>query len=153
MVANAGVCSVIDIVDGEPSIGYMTFLMSVEYHKCRSTSATMDDWECIFAINTRGVFLCYKYAGIQMIKLGRGGTHRRCGVCSWTQRSVRSRTRFRDLLDLTRRDIGISGGSAYPASKFAVHGLTQTAASGMSCHVNEQGICSTFVFSVGMGTP
>ena len=33
----------------------------------------MDHWEHTFAVNTRGVFLCYKYAGIQMIKQGRGG--------------------------------------------------------------------------------
>ena len=33
----------------------------------------MDHWERTFAVNTRGVFLCYKYAGIQMIKQGRGG--------------------------------------------------------------------------------
>ena len=33
----------------------------------------MDHWERTFAVNTRGIFLCYKYAGIQMIKQGRGG--------------------------------------------------------------------------------
>ena len=38
-----------------------------------STSGTVDHWERIFAVNTRGVFLCYKYASIQMIKQGRGG--------------------------------------------------------------------------------
>jgi len=36
-------------------------------------SATVQDWDNIFAVNTRGVFLCYKYAVEQMIKQGKGG--------------------------------------------------------------------------------
>lgn len=35
--------------------------------------ATVEDWDRIFSINARGNFLCYKYAGQQMIKQGRGG--------------------------------------------------------------------------------
>ena len=42
--------------------------------------ATVEDWDKMFAVNARGVFLCYKYAGEQMIKQGRGG--RIIGACS-----------------------------------------------------------------------
>jgi NAD(P)-dependent dehydrogenase (short-subunit alcohol dehydrogenase family) len=35
--------------------------------------ASVEDWDRIFAINVRGVFLCYKMAAEQMIKQGRGG--------------------------------------------------------------------------------
>lgn len=39
----------------------------------RRDLATVADWDRIFSVNARGVFLCYKYAGRQMIKQGRGG--------------------------------------------------------------------------------
>jgi NAD(P)-dependent dehydrogenase (short-subunit alcohol dehydrogenase family) len=35
--------------------------------------ATVEDWDRIMAVNARGAFLCYKYAGLQMIQQGRGG--------------------------------------------------------------------------------
>lgn len=35
--------------------------------------ATVADWDHIYAINVRGTFLCYKYAGQQMVRQGRGG--------------------------------------------------------------------------------
>lgn len=59
------------------------------------------------AVNARGAFLCYKYAGAQMVAQGRGG--RILGACSATGR------------------VGYPTTSAYSASKFAVRGLTQTA--------------------------
>jgi NAD(P)-dependent dehydrogenase (short-subunit alcohol dehydrogenase family) len=34
---------------------------------------TVDDWDKSFDINGKGVFLCYKYAALQMIQQGRGG--------------------------------------------------------------------------------
>jgi NAD(P)-dependent dehydrogenase (short-subunit alcohol dehydrogenase family) len=34
---------------------------------------TVEEWEKTFSVNARGVFMCYKYAGQQMIKQGRGG--------------------------------------------------------------------------------
>ena len=43
-------------------------------------AATVEDWDKIFAVNARGVFLCYKYAAEQMIKQGYGG--RIIGACS-----------------------------------------------------------------------
>ncbi|KAG5636288.1 hypothetical protein H0H81_008517 [Sphagnurus paluster] len=42
--------------------------------------ADVSEWEKMFAINTRGVFLSYKYAALQMIKQGKGG--RIIGACS-----------------------------------------------------------------------
>ncbi|KIK70205.1 hypothetical protein GYMLUDRAFT_236621 [Collybiopsis luxurians FD-317 M1] len=38
----------------------------------RRPGVTADEWDRFFAINTRGTFLCYKYAAIQMIHQGRG---------------------------------------------------------------------------------
>lgn len=32
-----------------------------------------DEWDKVMNVNARGTFLCYKYAGLQMIKQGRGG--------------------------------------------------------------------------------
>lgn len=42
--------------------------------------ATEGDWDEIFSVNAKGTFLCYKYAGRQMIAQGRGG--RIIGACS-----------------------------------------------------------------------
>ncbi|KAJ7850632.1 acetoin reductase family protein [Mycena olivaceomarginata] len=72
-------------------------------------------WDQILAVNARGAFLCYKYAGIQMIKQGRGG--RIIGTCSLAGKQV-----ITPLL------------SAYSASKFAVRGLTQAAALELGAH-------------------
>ncbi|KAJ6506176.1 acetoin reductase family protein [Mycena vitilis] len=75
---------------------------------------SVDDWDRVMAINARGTFLCYKYAGMQMISQGRGG--RIIGACSLG---------------------GKKGGqmmSAYCASKFAIRGLTQSAASEYGPH-------------------
>ena len=51
---------------------------------------TLEDWEKMFSVNVRGVMLCYKYAGLQMVKQGRGG--RIVGKCSLPPR------RDRDLI-------------------------------------------------------
>ncbi|KAJ6598173.1 hypothetical protein DFH09DRAFT_54134 [Mycena vulgaris] len=91
MVANAGVAQRLSILD---------------------TSA--DDWDRTMTINARGTFLCYKYAGMQMISRGRGG--RIIGASS-----VAGKT-------------GTALLSAYCASKFAVRGLTQAAAQEFGKH-------------------
>ncbi|KAJ7097578.1 hypothetical protein C8R44DRAFT_889117 [Mycena epipterygia] len=91
MVANAGVCAFRRIID-----------------------MTADDWDRVMSINARGTFLCYKYAGLQMISQGRGG--RIIGASSVG---------------------GKRGGavlSAYSASKFAIRGLTQAAALEFGSH-------------------
>ncbi|KAK0495886.1 hypothetical protein EDD18DRAFT_1309664 [Armillaria luteobubalina] len=77
-------------------------------------SATAEQWDHMFAVNTRGVFLCYKYAAIQMIKQGRGG--RIIGACSVT--GMRAQGHL----------------CPYSASKFAVRGLTQSAAMELGTH-------------------
>ncbi|KAJ7150542.1 hypothetical protein C8R43DRAFT_496051 [Mycena crocata] len=85
MVANAGICKARSLLDVDA-----------------------DEWDLTFAINVRGVFLCYKYAAKQMILQGRGG--RIIGACSGAGKQG-----FGMLPD-------------YSASKFAVRGLTQAAA-------------------------
>ncbi|OBZ77545.1 Diacetyl reductase [(S)-acetoin forming] [Grifola frondosa] len=69
---------------------------------------SVDEWDRVMAINARGVMLSYKHAARQMIKQGRGG--RIIGACSAAGKK------------------GLGNGSAYSASKFAVRGLTQSAA-------------------------
>ncbi|KAG2131565.1 hypothetical protein BD769DRAFT_1723317 [Suillus cothurnatus] len=71
-------------------------------------ATTVEDWERTFTVNARGVFLCYKHAALQMISQGRGG--RIIGASSIAGK------------------IGFPSAAAYCASKFAVRGLTQTAA-------------------------
>ncbi|KIK80066.1 hypothetical protein PAXRUDRAFT_833745 [Paxillus rubicundulus Ve08.2h10] len=85
MVANAGVAQVLPL-----------------------TSTGVGDWEYVMTVNTRGPFLCYKYAAEQMIKQRRGG--RIIGASSLAGKT------------------GLPLTSAYSASKFAVRGLTQAAA-------------------------
>ncbi|KAK7051878.1 hypothetical protein R3P38DRAFT_3305836 [Favolaschia claudopus] len=76
---------------------------------------SVDDWDRTMAVNCRGVFLCYKYAGLQMIQQGRGG--RIIGACSTSGK--RASSPFM---------------AAYAASKFAVRGLTQAAALEFGVH-------------------
>ncbi|KAF8881748.1 NAD(P)-binding protein [Infundibulicybe gibba] len=82
MVANAGIC-------------ISKFMMDT----------TLDDWERLFSINSRGVFLCYKYAGEYMIKQGRGG-----------RLIAASSTAGKQATDVA---------GAYCVTKFAVRGMTQ----------------------------
>ncbi|KAJ7312991.1 hypothetical protein DFH08DRAFT_436288 [Mycena albidolilacea] len=91
MVANAGVAGIM-VPFGEVSV---------------------EDWDRVMNINSRGVFLCYKYAGNQMVKQGRGG--RIIGASSFVGQQ------------------GI-GPAPYCASKFAVRGLTQAAARDFGAH-------------------
>ncbi|KAK0220235.1 hypothetical protein IW262DRAFT_1448576 [Armillaria fumosa] len=92
MVANAGICP--------GASGLM--------------DTTAEQWDHMFAVNTRGVFLCYKYAAMQMVKQGRGG--RIIGACSVT--GMRAQGHL----------------CPYSASKFAVRGLTQSAAMELGTH-------------------
>ncbi|KAJ7256224.1 NAD(P)-binding protein [Mycena haematopus] len=78
------------------------------------TEASADQWDRIMNINARGTFLCYKYAGLQMIKQGHGG--RIIGASSVAGKK------------------GLAFQAAYCASKFAIRGLTQAAASGLGTH-------------------
>ncbi|KAH7915523.1 NAD(P)-binding protein [Hygrophoropsis aurantiaca] len=89
VVANAGIAHVSSLVDTNTA-----------------------DWDRLFAINVRGVFLTYKYAAQQMIALS-----------SQTKRGRRI-IGAGSLLGKRAEDFL----SAYSASKFAVRGLTQSAA-------------------------
>ncbi|KAK0437457.1 acetoin reductase family protein [Desarmillaria tabescens] len=74
----------------------------------RLLDTQIEDWDRVLSVNARSVFICYKLAAKQMIKQGTGG--RIIGACSV---------------------LGQQGGrfvSAYSASKFAIRGLTQCAA-------------------------
>ncbi|KJA19591.1 hypothetical protein HYPSUDRAFT_44149 [Hypholoma sublateritium FD-334 SS-4] len=91
MIANAGVCQLKPFAQ-----------------------TTVEEWDKIFRVNARGVFLCYKYGADQMVKQGRGG--RIIGAASVAGKK------------------GCAGFSAYGASKFAVRGLTQAIAQELACH-------------------
>ncbi|KAJ7486784.1 hypothetical protein FB451DRAFT_773364 [Mycena latifolia] len=75
---------------------------------------TTEEWDRVMNTNARGTFLCYKYAGIQMIKQGRGG--RIIGASSRAGKQ------------------GQATQGPYSASKFAVRGLTQAAAQEFGSH-------------------
>jgi len=91
MVANAGIGSFESILD-----------------------STVENWDRIMRINTRGPMLAYKYAAKQMVKQGRGG--RIIGASSICGKK------------------GAVNLAAYSASKFAVRGLTQSAARELAEH-------------------
>ncbi|KAF9459804.1 hypothetical protein BDZ94DRAFT_1324513 [Collybia nuda] len=74
----------------------------------------VEEWDRILGVNIRGVFFCYKYAAQQMIKQGRGG--RIIGASSITGKQ------------------GEGQAAPYSASKFAVRGLTQSAAKDLGVH-------------------
>ncbi|KAI0002511.1 hypothetical protein BJV74DRAFT_816259 [Russula compacta] len=75
---------------------------------------TINDYDRLMAINARSTMLCYKYAAEQMVAQGRGG--RIIGACSAAG----------------KQGAGIV--SAYCASKFAIRGLTQSAAHDLGKH-------------------
>jgi meso-butanediol dehydrogenase/(S,S)-butanediol dehydrogenase/diacetyl reductase len=75
---------------------------------------TAEDLDRVIGVNLRGTFLCYKYAGLQMIAQGRGG--RIIGACSGTGKQ------------------GQASLSAYSASKFGIRALTQCAALEFGAH-------------------
>ncbi|KIM80293.1 hypothetical protein PILCRDRAFT_540575 [Piloderma croceum F 1598] len=67
------------------------------------------DFDRLYAVNVRGTFFCYKYAAIQMVSQGRGG--RIIGASSLAGKK------------------GASFCAGYSSTKFAVRGMTQSAAS------------------------
>ncbi|KAN0082477.1 hypothetical protein V8E55_008272 [Tylopilus felleus] len=88
----------LDVMVANAGIGIFTSLVTT----------SLPDWKRVMAVNIRGPFLCYKYAAQQMIKQGRGG--RIIGASSVAGK------------------VGLPLGATYSASKFALRGLTQTAA-------------------------
>jgi len=73
-----------------------------------------EEFDKVISVNLRGVMLCYKYAAIQMIKQGGGG--RIIGASS------------------ANGKVGAARLTAYSASKFAIRGLTQSAALELGKH-------------------
>ncbi|EIW75541.1 NAD(P)-binding protein [Coniophora puteana RWD-64-598 SS2] len=95
---------------------------------------TEKQWDNIFSVNTKGTFFYYKHVGKQMIKQGRGG--RIIGMSSITgKRGVISRFLNLEMNSLKNLQlawiysIGLPFIGPYSASKYAVRGLTQAAAS------------------------
>ncbi|KAJ6482585.1 NAD-binding protein [Mycena sanguinolenta] len=78
------------------------------------TEMSADQWNHLMNVNAGGTFLCYKYAGIQMIKQGQGG--RIIGASSIAGKQ------------------GMALHAAYSASKFAIRGLTQATACELGVH-------------------
>uniref|UniRef100_A0A0W0GD90 Ketoreductase domain-containing protein n=1 Tax=Moniliophthora roreri TaxID=221103 RepID=A0A0W0GD90_MONRR len=69
---------------------------------------SQEEFDNVLAVNVRGVFLCYKWAGKQMVSQGRGGR-----IIAASSMAGKRAAPY---------------ASAYSASKFAVRGLTQSAA-------------------------
>jgi len=78
------------------------------------TETTAKDWDHQFAVNVRGTFLCFKYAAKQMLVQGRGG--RILGASSLAGKQ------------------GEPMLSGYCSTKFAIRGLTQSAARELGKH-------------------
>ncbi|KAJ4000831.1 hypothetical protein F5050DRAFT_1803731 [Lentinula boryana] len=91
MVANAGIS------------GSLTSILET------SKYLSKEQWDDVLRVNSKGVFLCYKYAAKQMVAQGRSGG-RIIGASSVAGKQ------------------GMTHTSAYTASKFAVRGITQVAA-------------------------
>ncbi|KAJ7607196.1 hypothetical protein FB45DRAFT_877891 [Roridomyces roridus] len=85
------------------------------------TDVTVEEWDRVMNVNARGAFLSYKYAGLQMVKQGRGG--RIIGASSLAGKQ------------------GHSTQVPYTASKFAVRGLTQSA--GITVNAYAPGVIET----------
>ncbi|KAJ7149144.1 hypothetical protein C8R46DRAFT_1077447, partial [Mycena filopes] len=77
-------------------------------------NTTAAEWDTVMTTNARGTFLCYKYAAVQMIH--QGGAGRIIGAASICAKK------------------GVLSLGAYSASKFAIRGLTQTAAQELGAH-------------------
>ncbi|KAK1233516.1 hypothetical protein PQX77_003327 [Marasmius sp. AFHP31] len=107
MVANAGICPVYNLTESA-SFGFLEFWEANQAFFPLPFAVTADHWDAAFAVNSRGTFLCYKYAAIQMIKQGKGG--RIIGASSAAGKQGRKFC------------------MAYSATKFAVRGMTQSAA-------------------------
>jgi len=97
----------------------------------------VEDLEAVLAVNVRGVFLCYKQAALQMIKEGHGG--RIIGASSLAGKE------------------GYTYAMSYCASKFAVQGITQSAAKelkakGITVNTYAPGFIRTPMTMTGPGT-
>jgi NAD(P)-dependent dehydrogenase (short-subunit alcohol dehydrogenase family) len=74
MIANAGIASACPFLQSTLSLSSFAVWLTSRI------VMTVEEMDRVYAVNTRGTFLCYKYAGIQMVSQGRGG--RIVGACS-----------------------------------------------------------------------
>ncbi|KAL6305933.1 NAD-binding protein [Sparassis latifolia] len=88
----------LDVMVPNASIALLKFIVKT----------SVEEYDRVMSVNAKGVFLSFKYAALQMIKQGRGGSI--IGACSMAGK------------------MGMPNLSVYIASKFAVRGLTQTCA-------------------------
>jgi len=102
------------VVEKHGSLDVMVANAGVVGNNLPFHEVSVEEWNRVMNINGRGPFLCYKYAGIQMIKQARGG--RIIGASSLAGKQ------------------GMASQGPYCASKFAVRGLTQAAASEFGPH-------------------
>ncbi|KAJ7139437.1 NAD-P-binding protein [Mycena epipterygia] len=93
------------VVDVLGSVDVMVANAGIAFSNTLLTTSC-EEWDRTQAVNTRGVFLCYKYAALQMVSQGKGG--RIIGACSMAGKR------------------GNAMSIAYSTSKFAIRGLTQT---------------------------
>ncbi|KAJ6598176.1 acetoin reductase family protein [Mycena vulgaris] len=100
-------------------------------HGLSIIEVSLEEWDRVMNINARGCFLCYKYAGIQMMKQGRGG--RIIGASSLAGKQGNWASVPPKYIILTGEE-GAATHGPYTASKFAVRGLTQVAASEFGSH-------------------
>jgi NAD(P)-dependent dehydrogenase (short-subunit alcohol dehydrogenase family) len=126
MVANAGIFLMKSFVDSLFYILLVNYIgLTVPY------KATAEDLDRIIGVNLRGTFLCYKYAGLQMISQGRGG--RIIGKCRpfprllYTTHYVLTHEKFHTGACSGSGKQGYAALSAYSSSKFGIRGLTQCA--------------------------
>lgn len=97
-----------------------------------SLEMTPEEWDQIFAVNCRGVFLCDKAAAQQMIKQGHNGTPGSGG-------------RIINCASIAAHS-GFSILAAYSATKFAVRGFTQALAKELGPHkINVNAYCPGIV--------
>ncbi|KAF9523097.1 NAD(P)-binding protein [Crepidotus variabilis] len=95
--------------------GLHVFVANAGIYQAKSILDTsVADWELVMGVNARSVFLAYKLAATAMIKQGAGG--RIIGASSLDGKQ------------------GSGNAPAYSASKFAIRGLTQAAASELAKH-------------------
>jgi meso-butanediol dehydrogenase/(S,S)-butanediol dehydrogenase/diacetyl reductase len=78
------------------------------------TDTTLENWEQIYSINVRGVYLCDKYAVTQFLKQKTGG-------------------KIINAASIAAHD-GFAGLGAYSSTKFAVRGFTQALAKEVAKH-------------------
>ena len=91
--------------------------------------APTEELDRLLDINVKGTFFSYKYAAIQLIKQGNGG--RIVGAASIASKQGQSDVTYVLRFyanSLQSRLTGIALHSAYCATKFAIRGMTQSAA-------------------------